>query len=112
MSASTGEFITCYERYQSNFMKAFVSTLSDQTQLKSDGNLSNISSETEQSSIKSNNSTINDHSWIQDDSEYNSTDTQKELIMLLTADIDDDFEKARKVIELDVGVRLIYHGSF
>lgn len=93
-------------------IKVFACSFSDQTQLKSDGNISNISSETEQSSISSNNSTIGDGSWIQDDSEYNSTDTQKELIMLWNADSDDDFEKARKVIELDVGVRLIYHGRF
>lgn len=98
-------------KYKSNLIKVFFGTLSDQTQLRSDGNISNISSETEQSSISSNNSTIGDASWTQDDSEYNSADTQKELIMLWNADSDDEFERARKVIELDVGVRLIYHGT-
>lgn len=85
---------------------------SDQTLLKSDGNISNISSENEHSSMNSNNSVIDESSWIHDDSDYNSADTQKELIMLLSADSDDDFERARKVIELDIGVRLIYHGMF
>lgn len=112
MSASTGECNTYFNGYQSNLMAAFVCSISsDQTLLKSDGNISNISSENEHSSMNSNISVIDESSWIHDDSDYNSAETQKELIMLLSADIEDDFERARKVIELDIGVRLIYHGK-
>lgn len=112
MSATTGECNSNFNGYQSNLMEALVCSLSDQTLLKSDGNISNISSENEHSSMNSNSSVIDDSTWIQDDIDYNSTDTQKELIMLLSADSDDDYERARKVIELDIGVRLIYHGKF
>lgn len=89
-------------------MKAYIGSMSDQTLLKSDGNISNISSDNEHSSIHSNNSVIDD---MQDESEFSSVDIQKELITLLSPDSDDDYERARKVIELDMGARLIYHGK-
>lgn len=110
MSATTGECFTNFTGYQSNLMDAFVCSMSDQTLLKSDGNISNISSENDHSSIVSNNSVIEDNSWMQDDSDFSSADTQKDML-LSAANSDDDYEKARKVIELDVGVRLIYHGT-
>ncbi len=110
MSATTGECFSIYLGYQSNLMKALIGSMSDQTLLKSEGNISNISSENEHSSINSNNSVTDDNSWVPDD-DFRSLDTQKDLIMLCP-DSDDDYEKARKVIELDIGVRLIYHGKF
>lgn len=111
MSATTGECFSHFNGYQSTLMEAFICSMSDQTLLKSEGNISNISSENEHSSI-SNSSVIDDTLSMNDDGDFNSVDTQKELIMLLSGNSDEDLEKARKVIELDSGVRLIYHGRF
>lgn len=79
--------------------------------MHSEGNISNLSSDNDHSSINSNNSVTDENSWSQDESDFNSVENQKELITLLSRDSDDDYEKARKVIELDHGARLIYHGK-
>lgn len=93
-------------------MKAFIGSMSDQTLLKSDGNISNISSENEHSSINSNNSVIDDSSsWMPDDGDYNPVSSKKEQITLLSPDSDEEYDRARKVIELDMGARLIYDGK-
>ncbi|XP_037047669.1 tyrosine-protein kinase hopscotch isoform X3 [Bradysia coprophila] len=90
---------------------SIMSATTDQTLLKSEGNISNLSSENDHSSINSNNSVTDENSWSQDESDFNSVENQKELITLLSPDSDDDYEKARKVIELDHGARLIYHDN-
>lgn len=113
MSATTGECFSHFNGYQSTIMDAFICSMSDQTLLKSEGNISNISSENEHSSI-SNSSVIDETMSMNDDGDLISVEPQKDLIMLLSGNSDDrdDRENARKVIELDSGERLVYHGMF
>ncbi|KAJ6638485.1 hypothetical protein Bhyg_11220, partial [Pseudolycoriella hygida] len=95
------------EQFSISSGSSLPSNTTDQTLLKSDGSISNISTDNEHSSIISNSSLADENSWMLDESDYNL----EENVHLLSGDnaLDaENFELGMKVIELDNGMRLIY----